>query len=406
VGSDIRNTPSEKEELAADGSKSGVEAEAEGHVPFPYNSDKISISSQTIPISTIVRRLGRGLIVAAEMQRGEDLWDIGKKSRLIESILLKIPLPLFYVAERTDGKLSIVDGLQRIGTIRSYVAQNSFRLKELEFLKELEGKRYNDLDDDLQIRVEETPLQFVIISPDSPPEVQRNIFKRLNTGGLPLSDQEIRHALYYGPVAGFLNELANTPEFIYATTGSVDNSRLAAHELILRFLSFAIMGVEAYSKDDDMDEFLCDTMQIINTILSGKTVANGEKFRQRMIKCADIESLRKRFLLAMERAHLLFDNCAFRMSVHSKLEQGKPRKPINKSLFEAWSIILSDLDDNVFDDLVDCKDHMDDLLETVYDNAHPNRRFYGTDSLKVRGVKGRHEMINKIILDVLERNVQ
>jgi hypothetical protein len=275
----------EKQELAADGRLSGVEQEA--YVPYPFDSDKIAISSKPIPLATIVRRLERGMIVAAEMQRGADLWDIGRKSRLIESILLKIPLPLFYAAENKENILSIVDGLQRISTIRTYVLENDFGLKGLEFLKDLEGKKFKDLSNDLCIRIEETELQFVIIQPDSPPEIQRNIFKRLNTGGLPLSDQEIRHALYYGPATDLLKELAETQAFNNATTYSVDDSRMAARELVLRFISFLIMGVEGYNKDGEMDNFLCDAMQIVNTLSSEKPLKTGDIFNKRTILCGD-----------------------------------------------------------------------------------------------------------------------
>jgi hypothetical protein len=397
---DIVDDNDVKQELAAGGQFSGVEQEV--YVPYPFDSDKIAISSKIYPLLTIVRRLERGMIVAAEMQRGEDLWDIGRKSRLIESILLKIPLPLFYAAENKESILSIVDGLQRINAIHAYVSQNSFGLKELEFLKDLEGKRFKDLSENLRIRIEETELQFVVIQPDSPPEIQRNIFKRLNTGGLPLSDQEIRHALYYGPVADLLKEFALTPDFIQATTESVNDSRMAARELILRFISFLIIGVEGYNKDDEMDGFLCDAMQIVNALYSKNPPKNGDAFNKRIILCDDLTTIKSKFSLAMSRASQLFEKFAFRMSIRSKHEEGTPRKPINKALFEAWSVILSNIRENEFGKLLEDRNKLDDELGKIYDISDPFRRYCGSDSLKVSGVKGRHETIKKIVRQLLE----
>jgi hypothetical protein len=252
----------EREELAADGTPSGVQND-EVNAPYPFDVEKISISNKKISLSNVIRRLERGLIHAAKLQRGDNLWDIGRKSRLIESLMLKIPLPLFYAAATKDDELFIVDGLQRISAIQGFVLGNGFKLQSLEFLRDCEGSTFEKLPERMKIRIEESELDFVIIDPDSPPAVQRNIFKRLNTGGLPLTEQEIRHALYYGPVTALLKELVETIEFQKAVDHRVNDSRMAAQELVLRFLSFSIMGIDEYHKDEEMDSFLSDTMQII-----------------------------------------------------------------------------------------------------------------------------------------------
>ena len=169
-----------------DSRPAGVEKER--YVPSSFDTERLFIKKQLFTISTVVRKLKKGLIIAAEIQRDSDIWDTGMKSRLIESILLQLPLPLFYVSEGRDENLYITDGLQRINALRSFMSdEKSFALEGLEFLRHLEGKKYNDLPENIQIRIEETPLQFVIIGMDNPPEVQRNIFKRLNTGSCSIS---------------------------------------------------------------------------------------------------------------------------------------------------------------------------------------------------------------------------
>ena len=185
-----------RQELAANGNQAGVEPEDDIH-EFPFDADKITISSVPVPVSRLLERLKKETISSPAIQRSEDLWTIQQQSRLIESLMLRIPLPLFYVAADNDENWKIVDGLQRVSALRNYLQNNQFTLSGLEFLVELNGSHYEDLPAKYQNRIMDTTLQFAVISSTTPPEVQRNVFKRLNTGGLPLSQQEIRHALYY-----------------------------------------------------------------------------------------------------------------------------------------------------------------------------------------------------------------
>jgi hypothetical protein len=319
--------------------------------------------------------------------------------------MLKIPLPLFYVSADKNDRLTIVDGLQRISAINEYVSNDSFSLRELEFLTELNGKKFSELPESMQIRIEETNLNCVVINPDSPPALQRNIFKRLNTGGLPLTEQEIRHALYYGPATDLLKGLVETDEFKNATDGKVNDSRMAAQELVLRFLAFSIMGGEEYRKDEEMDSFLSDAMQILN---EQKKQWKQEKsgvatFNDRKIINIDKSDLRCKFTLAMVRAHALFDNCAFRMSTPIR----EKRTPINKSLFEFWSISLSQMQESRFNILLDKRTLLYQKLENAFaDNDCRLRDFIGKDSSKVSAVKGRYEMIGKMIQEVIEKGEQ
>ena len=367
------------------------DVDEEGFAPYPFDIKKISIESKSLPISTIVRRLKSKRIHAAEMQRDEELWNAGTKSRLIESILLRIPLPLFYAAENKEGYLYIVDGLQRISAIRAYVTDESFKLEELEFLRDLEGKTYGELTEDLQIRIDETNLQFAIISSDSPPEVQRNIFKRLNTGGVPLSEQEIRHALFFGPATDLLKELVAAEEFKSIAAEYISDRRMMAREFVLRFLAFAILGEEAYRTDGEMDSFLCDAMQIINGQHPIKDFGNGGTITGRNVICKDAEELKKRFLLAMKRARQLFGSYAFRMSIPNSR-----RSRVNKALFETWSIVLSELNESDFSALLDNRDMLFEELSALYTDDVFGRNC-GRDALRAIGVKGRYESIRSIV---------
>ena len=392
-----------KQELAADGSYSGIEEEV--FTPYPFDSEKISISPRSISLSNVIRRWERGLIHAASIQRREDLWDKGRKSRLIESIMLKIPLPLFYASETKDDHLFIVDGLQRLSAIKGFVLEKKYKLESLEFLKDLEGKNFDELPDRMQIRINETELNFAVIGPDSPPEIQRNIFKRLNTGGLPLTEQEIRNALYFGPVTELLEKLVETNEFKTAVDNSVNDSRMAAQELVLRFLSFMIFDISEYKKDDEMDSFLSDTMQVINKTLSPDsnsryiyTLSNGRNYLSVFDK-----NLEQKFLISMKRAERLFSNCAFRITTPVKKASGKTRSPINKSLYEVWSVILAKMNECDFEKLERNRWVLYENLDRYFDDSNsPLRNYISKDSLKITGVKGRYEILNIIIRDVLK----
>jgi len=394
-----------KQELAADGSISGIEEE--NREPYPFNAEKISISNKKISLSNVIRRLDRGSMYAADLQRCTDLWDIVMKSRLIESLMLKIPLPLFYAAQNKNDQLFIVDGLQRISAIKGFVHENNFKLKSLEFLKELEGKSYNDIPERMQTRIYETELDFVIIEPDSPPEIQRNIFKRLNTGGLPLNEQEIRHALYFGPITKFLKELVDTQEFQSAVDRRINDSRMSAQELILRFLSFLIMDTNEYKKDGEMDLFLSDAMQIFNKLIEPNFYSKNIMMLsiERNYRNITIDEIKINFLTAMTRARELFDNCAFRKTTPAKYKISRIRAPINKSLFETWSIFLSEMSKDDFNKLISNKELLYQNIDDVFNKNAIIEDWFSKGSLKVHAVKKRHEAIREMVKCVLSKKI-
>lgn len=339
------------QELADNGTFSGVESEAESY-EFPFDADKISISSVPVPISRLLERLKGKTISAPQIQRSENLWTWQQQSRLIESLMLRIPLPLFYVAADSDENWKIVDGLQRVSALRNFLLDKKFKLSGLEFLLDLNGKNHDILPAKYQNRIVDTTLQFAVISSTTPAEVQRNVFKRLNTGGLPLSPQEIRHALYYDDkVAALLQSLAESQEFQMATDYSINDSRMAAKELVVRFIAFLIRDIDAYPKNDDMDSFLSDTMLLLSAMPELKEGKIKKIFYPRVInsecKYKNHEVIKNKFILAMQRAHKLFGKYAFRKS----LPQNR-RTPINKALFETLAITLCQIDQKSFERLI------------------------------------------------------
>lgn len=343
------------EDLTADGHLSGVELDSESEPQDPFDPEQISIDTKVVPMDTLIRRILQGSIRLAPAFQRNVVWDLERKSRLIESMMLNIPLPMFYVAADEKGNWDVVDGLQRLTTIKNYILGEDFlksreesqrgrgfRLASLEFWgSEFDNKTFKELDTDIVNRILETEFRFTIINPGTPEVVKRNIFKRINTGGMPLTLQEIRHALYQGQSTNILLELSHNQQFQFATGGSVDDSRMAARELVLRFLSFSLRSHKDYSKASEMDTFLSDTMRIMNVLPNPSQSDLLKIFKTKpypTIRYNDIPSLKRRFITGMQRSFEIFSNHAFRRSAG-----GQRRSPINKTLFEVWGNLLSDL---------------------------------------------------------------
>ena len=387
----------------------GVEDEEMEEIQ-PFDPEKISIDTKPITMDTCLRRLEQNTIILnPDFQRNE-VWTHEKKCRLIESLILKIPLPMFYVSSDENGNFYVVDGLQRLSTIRSFVLGDEylkskeiqlkgqgFRLGSLEFW----GLQYNklnfkELPINIQNRIQETGFTFTIINPGTPEEVKRNIFKRINTGGEPLTLQEIRHALYIGESTKLLLALSLKKEFLDATDNSVKSNRMMDREIILRCLAFTIRSYQKYPRDNDMDSFLSDTMRIINLVHTDKPLSNSDKIF--LDKTNDSESivnnlnqLEIRFSIAMKRAKDIFGEHAFRKSY-----PGKRRTPINKGLFEVWGNLLGRLSEKEFDNL---KKNKRSFIKSHTDLLNDENFIIviSRDSQKFSSVKTRYDKLNDLL---------
>ncbi|MDE0054204.1 MAG: DUF262 domain-containing protein [Gammaproteobacteria bacterium] len=300
----------------------GVEIESgdDNLIKRPFDPEKIKVQSSSLLVAQLVNRMSHGEIMTPTFQRRAGIWNVQRKSRLIESLLLRIPIPVFYFAADDDENWSVVDGLQRSTTIRDFVA-NDFALRGLEYLDKFENKFHRELPRPMQRRIDETPLVVNVIQPGTPDEVTFNIFSRINTGGMTLRGQEIRHALHNGPVLEFLREMAESKEFLVATSASVSPQRMADRECVLRFVAFHLRAWSTYSTGDDLDRWLGDAMRAVNDM--------SEEGRR---------NLRTSFNHAMAVAARIFGEYAFRKRYGVDDER---RRPVNKALFEAWSVGLA-----------------------------------------------------------------
>lgn len=299
--------------------------------PYPA---KVDFNKEQYSIYDLLRKITEynEIILQPDFQRNEKVWDNKKAVRLIESILMGIPLPLFYFAEQDNGKLAVVDGLQRLTVIKEFF-ENKFALKKLTYLVEYNNKFFKELPREAQARIERYQIQANVISAKTPEKIKLDIFERINSGGSPLNKQEMRNAMYLGNSTKLLKELAESKEFINSLSTKIDSKRMRDRYIILRSLAFYLWGnQEKYHIHDleissDFDAFLGTTMKIIN------------KFSDEIIN-----ELKDIFYLNLEIAYALYQKGAF---VRNHSSTGS----FNMTIFESLMFVLSSINNETLNNI-------------------------------------------------------
>lgn len=298
----------------------------------PFDPTKINIETKTPSLDTLIKRIERNEIqmdTTTYFQRQDDLWDNTKQSRLIESILIRFPLPAFFFDSTNDNNWLVVDGLQRLSSIRNFCVTKKLKLTNLEFLTQLNGNGWEDLSGDLKRIIEEAQVVIYKIMPGTPTDVKFNIFKRINTGGLVLEPQEIRHALFQGKPAQFIAELGKNKAFLEATENKIKTHRMLDRDFANRFLAFYLFGYENYTPD--LDTFMSKAMAKIYDMSQDK-----------------LDKITHDYTEAMIVSKKIFKKEAFR-----KIQNDSKRlPPINKALFDALATQLAVLSDSGREELV------------------------------------------------------
>lgn len=329
------NNTSKEEEIEREEGNDNVKIE----VPFDPNDITINIIPRTI--GQLVEKLEDHQILVPKFQRLPNLWDLKKKSRFIESLMLNLPIPLFYFDESSDDKniWRVIDGLQRMSTLEHFILgdklhgvsvsgnKQTFKLENLEFRTEYNGKSWIDLPRDIQRRINSNQVTINLIGKGTPDQVKYNIFSRINQGGIELKPQEIRTALFQGFRTDFIETLVSekTPvgqAFLKATNNSVSNIRQENLDFVSRFISFFLLDYKTY--EPDLDSFMTKgTKEIPKDIKLQALISDG-------------------FKNAMDLAFDIFGDDSFR----KRKNINDRRKPINKPLFEIISVNFAKLSKN------------------------------------------------------------
>lgn len=292
----------------------------------PYEVDAVDVKTKHVAIERLLKKFDEGMLdLTPDFQRDPGSWSKRKRSALIESIIMSVPLPAMYVQETEDGRWVLVDGLQRISTLawycRGYDPEEHVKTGDMCFtpktpkmsktkvLSSLRGMRFDELPKPLRDKILDTELSVHVIGSSTPDELKFHTFERINTGGKRLTGQEIRTALCQGPSVPFLRDLGAAPEFRDATGGKAKSRGQRDMETALRAISMVLPenGVEDYQSS--MTKWLMASMRKLNEMSDGQ-----------------LKSIRKSFLAA----------CDALANVYQGDAPGKPgKKSLSKPLFEA-----------------------------------------------------------------------
>lgn len=356
----------------------------------PFDPRKVNINAVNISIHSLVSRIRSGRIdMAPDFQRDAGIWTPRAKVRLIESLLIRLPLPAFYFDATDDDRWIVIDGLQRLSAIKEYVIDQAWPLRKayLEFLQEQCGdKRFADLSVGMQGNIDESQVMVCKIMRGTPSRLRFDIFRRINTGGMPLNSQEIRHALNVGPITEFLGRLAKVDAFRQAT-GNMNPKRMNDRECVLRFFAFYENDPFNY-RSADFDRFLNEYMESFNRKCRDMGEADASKY---------MSELESRFVATLVFAKQLFGGNAFR-KMYDKTTQSKYQ--VNKALFEAWMVNLARLDDLSRQMLMDSKDVlMDKFICVMHDKMFEES--ISRSTANVGSVRCRFSKIRDIINEVV-----
>jgi hypothetical protein len=309
-------------------------------IEVPFNPEDINIKIVPRNIGQLVELLEDKQVLIPKYQRLPNLWSDTKKSRFIESLMLDLPIPLFYFDEGDDKKWYVVDGLQRMSTLEHFMLgngvisknKNKLILKDLEFLVEYNTKTWDDLPKDIKRRINSNQVTINLIGKGTPDEVKYTIFSRINQGDVPLKPQEIRTALFQGYRVDFLENLISKETEVGAlfhkvTDGSIKSKRQEDLDFISRFIAFYLQDYTSY--EPDMDRFIT---------IGTKILPNDDQ---------QLNQISNNFKKALNLMWDIFEKDSFR----KRTNINDSRKPINKPIFEILSSVFAKLDDKKIEQL-------------------------------------------------------
>ena len=197
----------------------------------------VSIEKADRSLAELLRwfRSGR-LIIDPEWQRSY-VWDNKRASKLVESFLMDIPIPVVYLSKTDDGKYEVIDGVQRLTSVFNFF-EGRLTLNGMEFFRALNKKTFKEIEVVLQNKLEDATVRTFELSPKTSKNLLFIIFERLNTGGIALNEMEIRNCIYRGRLNDLIKELARYPAFLECVDQANINKRMYDRNLVLRFLAF------------------------------------------------------------------------------------------------------------------------------------------------------------------------
>ncbi|MCI8274104.1 MAG: DUF262 domain-containing protein [Lachnospiraceae bacterium] len=292
---------------------------------YPMNGIKIDKGFYTLfELNRRFNASPKRVILDSDFQR-EDVWHPEDKAELVESVLMGLPLPIFYFSQDKYGNLIVVDGRQRLTALFSYM-NDGYKLKNLKILPNVNDRKFSELSPAQRARIEDFQIQAHVIMPPTPDRIKFDIFDRVNRGGTRLNKQEMRNALYQGAATRLLKTLSESDSFKDATGKAfVREKRMKDKYILTRYITFYLYRNhvlkdekgEVYVYKDDIDELLGFGMDALNHM--------GE---------AELQRIEKLVLDGLKKSYFYLGEDGFRLS------GGERRSPINMNVFETVMFIM------------------------------------------------------------------
>ena len=313
-------------------------------------------------VSGLYSKYKHGRLIIQPSYQRKFVWDHKKASLLIESILLNIPIPIVYLAATSDNKINVIDGQQRLTSIFGFIDGRlpdgkEFKLTGLKVFTELENKKFVELDESLQSKIQDYTFRTITFSADSDPDLQYEIFSRLNTGSVALNPQELRNCVNKGKFNDLIKELAADKEFLSLLGLSEPHKRMTDVELVLRFVAFYEKSYLNYKSP--IKKFLNDTMRDNSTLSAEKEAMIRKAFKNAVTNLTS----------------LLGDNSFRRFKLNGKEGEWEKNR-LNKALYDILMDSMARHDTNVI------MRHLDAIKEAYIELMVSNQDFI--ESIMIR----------------------
>jgi Protein of unknown function DUF262/HNH endonuclease len=296
-----------------------LEGDEQSEIPVSNRGEerKIFTSSSDPTIKDLHDRYKDGeLSLQPDFQR-QFVWDTVRSSRLIESVLLGVPLPIIYLAEESDGNESVIDGQQRLTSFFDFL-DGKLKLGGLRVRATLNAMKFSELSKEAQAIIKKTSLRAITIKRESDKDLKFEIFERLNSGSVALNDQELRNCIYRGPYIKLLKELSEDDDFRKLLNFSGPDKRMRDVEMTLRFAAFYHSTYLNYSPP--MKSFM-----------------NRDMEKHQYLSPANQDALRQAFKKSCQMVFSLLGEHAFKRFYRGNDDDANGRwepKKINSSLYD------------------------------------------------------------------------
>ena len=308
-------------------------------IPYeiPKEVRKITTQAYDKSVSDIVRMIeDKDIRLDPDYQRNY-VWDNKKASMLIESIILNVPIPVIYVSQEEDDSWSVIDGLQRLSSLKRFF-DGKFKLSGLEILSDLNKSDITNLNPKALRMLKNGLLRVIMITHDSNEEIKYDVFMRLNTGSVHLTEQELRNRLYRGALNKFLKEVVQNQKWLALMGLKEPHKRMADREMVLRFL--------AIWKNWDSEK----------GVLNGykgrmKSFLNAFMNEHKEIKAHESNEWKRLFEETVEKVYQVYGEYAFK---RQGLD-GMREKTINRAIID---VIMLSATQHSMDELMANKDRM------------------------------------------------